>query len=95
MSIGAGWYLNQIEMREVARQIPPYIAASSSNTFTPTPILPESANWNSFMGVTEAADSPSVTQISNASGQVTQSTVTTSVNIRPFMPYVCEYSVVQ
>src|ERR1700683_567296 len=78
VAIGAGWYLNQIELREVACQIPPPIAAGVTTIYKPYPtVLPESAKLNSFMGVTEDTTiSPTVTQTANANGQVLQSMVT-------------------
>lgn len=91
LSFGAGWYLNQIEMRDIASQIPPAISAGATNTFTPSPPLSESTNWNGFLGVTEEPGSPSVTQTADSTtGLVSLSKVTTTVSIRPFI-FMCYF----
>jgi hypothetical protein len=104
----AGWYLNQIEARQISFQAP--LVGVTGNQSTSSGIttttysnssacypnnsaqtaLSQSQNWNSFMGVTEAADSPQVIYMpivvnGVAQSQAGQAQVTTNVSIKPFL----------
>jgi len=84
-AFGAGWYLNNIELREVAARVP--LDSSPQSTFKPVTDLPETLNWKGLMGVTESA-SPQVAQYPLATNPnlVGTSTVQTFVSIKPLFP---------
>ena len=80
---GAGWYLNQIEARQVAC-MPPQAASGKFLINN----LPQSLNWNGLMGVVESTEaSPSVTYIPvpGSTTQAGQATVVTTVTVQPFL----------
>ncbi len=90
----AGWYLNQIELRQIACQAPQSLTApaNGSNNYTSKTYsgvsIPQSQNWNGFLGVVEASDSPSVTYLPGPNptlNQVGQAQVQTTVSIAPFL----------
>jgi len=89
----AGWYLNQIELRQVACQTPQPLTppANGSSNYTGKTYtginIPQSQNWNGFLGVVETSE-PQVTYLpgpDKTSSQVGQAQVTTTVSVAPFL----------
>lgn len=88
---GAGFYLNQIELRQVTFHTPPALGGGKNGAaYTPVTYtadnLPQSQAWGHLMGVTET-ESPIVTEYPNpinaTSPNVYQSAVLTTVSVSP------------
>jgi hypothetical protein len=87
VAYGAGWYLNNMEAREVVCHPPLESGAPTGTYLPPTYTLNTSQNWKGFMGVTETPDSPLVAGYPSASNPVLvgNTTVHTTVIIKPFL----------
>ncbi len=93
-AFAAGWYLNSIELREVACSLPSSILPLPANPpdqqfHNLHGILPQSVNWNGMFGVTEDSNSPQVAQFPPVGNPniVATSIVKTTVNIKPLIAF--------
>jgi hypothetical protein len=88
----AGWYLNSIELRQVACCLPsslPPLSNPPDQAFH-TVVLPQSQAWNGLFGVSEDINSPQVAQFPPVGAGanpniVAVSKVITTVNIKPLV----------
>ncbi len=88
-AFGAAWYLNSIELREVACSLPAAIGLTNPpDGKYHLAVLPQSQNWKGLFGVAEdKAVSPMVMQTALAGNPngVGLSTVQTTVTLKPFI----------
>ena len=94
-AFGVGWFLNNIELRDVSCHTPTSLGlkfppTGAYQTINSTYALSESQKWNGLFGVMEDTSvSPQVAQFPVGGSAVTSSKVMTVVNIKPFysVPY--------
>ncbi len=88
LAFGVGWYLNTIELREVACRTPASLGLpfppDGTYHIIPPGNLPPSDNWQGLMGVSETRPpSPEVAQFPAGGASVVTSKVRTTVSIKP------------
>jgi len=87
-AFSAGWYLNSMELREVACNVPSAIGLTNPpDKNYHTVVLPQSHRWNGFFGISEDVNSPQVAQFPPANNPniVDRSRVRTTINVQPLI----------
>lgn len=91
-AFGAGWYLNSIQLREVACNIPADLGLHVPPTgqYQPSVFLPQCSQWHGLFGVSQDPGSPEVAQFASTTpgsdpNAVAVSKVRTTINIAPFV----------
>ena len=90
-AFAVGWYLNTIELRQVACCLPSSIGLTNPpDQQFHVVVLPQSQNWNNLFGVSEDVNSPQVAQFPPTTpgsnpNMVDKSIVKTTINVKPFI----------